>query len=1148
MKKFVVGSAVALLVGVVSSVAQAESGDNFTLRLDGDPFNYTTGITPTPAQDYFVAPGGTFTSTASAEEVFVNAEKTTRGTIIGYRLEEKIGGVWNEGALVTEHACTYTRGEATAARLYWVWSVTHQLSFDPPAGGAVSGATSGTFYAPTDSVTLTATPSDGFEFAGWVGDVESADNPVTFTMNAPKTVIASFRRIPVVIPDHTEPVTYDWGWSNQVILADQVYSVLAFTTVGSASVTLPSEVTSLDYLVVAGGGGGGGSGKAGGGGAGGFIYKTAETVTGGGTLSITVGAGGAGGGQWSNGQKGGNSSLTGAGLNETAVGGGSGAAATQPGGAGGSGGGAGGAVDDYPAKDGGACTEGQGHVGGSFQGGSNQCGAGGGGAGGPGARAGYSTEDGVGVGGAGHSCNIVGTNVCYAAGGGGGVNTEIAPRGGSGIGGDGGANGAGRPGAANTGSGGGGSGNNYSSGGDGGSGIVIIRYVDASACAHTWVEEAKVDETCETDGSCDEHCSKCGETRHRVLPAGHVPEEMTQVAPTATTTGLEGGVKCSRCGVVLEPQTVVPKLCTGVLRAHAENRPVRVLVVGHSFSEYLAASGNNGLSFAAHKLGEQIDVLALYKGGCSIEAHWGNRNAKGFYESISSMFDSAENPFADAKQHLGDWSLTKALETYDWDVILLHNSPGGMSMDGSYTYLGDLVGLFREKAPNAEVYFNLTWSFDRYYNGGLYGVEGFGHDIAKRDEMYDRIVQYGTAACAEANVEIVPSGLAFQLYRYRKPVINDGEDIISSDHQHQDGVGFYIMTWTISRRIFGKSVTPEMFPAVGDVKFCISCANDAANSYDYAHYGQGTVDFSWDVNFKTANGADDIQSVTNRAAAVIPAWAVENERLEGWTKAGSTEVLSSATIAATPVVEPVTYTPVWAAEPPPVEPPVDPVDPPVDPTDPVDPPVDPTDPTDPPVDPPVDPTNPVIPKGNTNWITNVGFDGTDQKWGTLPSGAAFSNNRLVLDIGNDTLRYPGLIPVDVTETNLTVHTTMAFLPNETFPAVNPNAKAGFTVIVSENATNYWVLAKNASGTANEWNDTGLAADMVNDVLVRVVVTTKKGVTSAKYQFGDLNPVTRTIYAPTPAEGVMYSGAGTVSTLEGWYNTPCESGGLLLLFF
>ncbi len=242
---------------------------------------------------------------------------------------------------------------------------------------------------------------------------------------------------------------------------------------------------------------------------------------------------------------------------------------------------------------------------------------------------------------------------------------------------------------------------------------------------------------------------------------------------------------------------------------------------------------------------------------------------------------------------------------------------------------------------------------------------------------------------------------------------------------------------------------------------------------------------------------------------------------------------------------------------PPVEPPVDPVDPPVDPVDPpvdpTDPPVDPTDPTDPvdppvdPVDPPVDPTDPtdptdpIIPKGNTNWITNVGFDGTDPKWGTLPSGAAFSNNRLVLDIGSDTLSYPGLIPVDVTKTNLTVHTTMVFSPYETLPAIDQDIKAGVAALETATSTNYWVLAKNADGTANEWTDTGLEADTANDVLVRVVVTTKKGVTSAKYQFGDSEPVTRTIYAPSSARGAKYTGCGSVSTLEGWYNTPRTGG-------
>ena len=232
----------------------------------------------------------------------------------------------------------------------------------------------------------------------------------------------------------------------------------------------------------------------------------------------------------------------------------------------------------------------------------------------------------------------------------------------------------------------------------------------------------------------------------------------------------------------------------------------------------------------------------------------------------------------------------------------------------------------------------------------------------------------------------------------------------------------------------------------------------------------------------------------------------------------------------------------------------DPINPtePTEPTDPTEP-TEPTDPTEPPVDPvdppvdPTDPIDPIIPKANTNWIANVGFDGTDQKWGTLPYGASFLDNRLVLDIGVDTIPYPGLIPVDVVKTNLTVHTTMAFTTYETLPAIDPNIKAGVAALETTTSTNYWVLAKNSDGTANEWTDTGLEADTVNDVLVRVVVTTKKGVTSAKYQFGDSEPVTRTIYAPSSARGAMFTGHGSVSTLEGWYNTPRKLGGLLFLF-
>ena len=47
-------------------------------------------------------------------------------------------------------------------------------------------------YHPGDLVTLTAVPAQGWTFAGWSGDVESSENPVTILMDSDKSVTATF--------------------------------------------------------------------------------------------------------------------------------------------------------------------------------------------------------------------------------------------------------------------------------------------------------------------------------------------------------------------------------------------------------------------------------------------------------------------------------------------------------------------------------------------------------------------------------------------------------------------------------------------------------------------------------------------------------------------------------------------------------------------------------------------------------------------------------------------------------------------------------------------------------------------------------------------------------------------------------------------
>jgi pectate lyase len=112
---------------------------------------------------------------------------------------------------MTGATSTKALGGAGATTLGWSHSganrLAHSLAQLAPSGGGgqfftlttnVSG--SGTVtrnpnapsYASGTVVTLTATPASGFQFAGWSGDLTGSANPATITMNANKTVTATF--------------------------------------------------------------------------------------------------------------------------------------------------------------------------------------------------------------------------------------------------------------------------------------------------------------------------------------------------------------------------------------------------------------------------------------------------------------------------------------------------------------------------------------------------------------------------------------------------------------------------------------------------------------------------------------------------------------------------------------------------------------------------------------------------------------------------------------------------------------------------------------------------------------------------------------------------------------------------------------------
>ena len=284
----------------------------------------------------------------------------------------------------------------------------------------------------------------------------------------------------------------------------------------SANFVVPTQLTNVDFLVVAGGGQGGRWYRGGGGGAGGLRSSIVNTGGASGssveskltmtaaTHVITVGAGGTSA-QANNSTPGANGGDSSIGTQVVSTGGGGGG--SWNGGVGQSGGSGGGACSSSSATSGGA---GSGTAGQGFQGGergsstSIQCGSGGGGAGAVGERGGSSGTAGHGGDGVTNTIishtvataqsvgEVVGTDVYYAGGGSGSSysdgNTNVTTGGGLGGGADGNYTSAGVSGYsdgndATPNTGGGGSGANgqnasgdYWTGGDGGSGVVIIKY------------------------------------------------------------------------------------------------------------------------------------------------------------------------------------------------------------------------------------------------------------------------------------------------------------------------------------------------------------------------------------------------------------------------------------------------------------------------------------------------------------------------------------------------------------------------------------------------------------------------------------------------------------------------------------------------
>ena len=190
---------------------------NRTLVAEFEINTYTISASANPANGGTVSGGGNYNH---GQSVTLKASPAEGYTFVG----------WKEGNSTVSSTATYTftaNKNRTLVAEFEINTYTISASANPANGGTVSG---GGDYNHGQSVTLKATPAEGYTFVGWKegNSTVSSTATYTFTANKNRTLVAEFEAISV------ENITL-----SQTILV---------ATLGDASVQLTATITPSDAL------------------------------------------------------------------------------------------------------------------------------------------------------------------------------------------------------------------------------------------------------------------------------------------------------------------------------------------------------------------------------------------------------------------------------------------------------------------------------------------------------------------------------------------------------------------------------------------------------------------------------------------------------------------------------------------------------------------------------------------------------------------------------------------------------------------------------------------------------------------------------------------------------------------------------------
>lgn len=216
---------------------------------------------------------------------------------------------------------------------------------------------------------------------------------------------------------------------------------------------------------------------------------------------------------------------------------------------------------------------------------------------------------------------------------------------------------------------------------------------------------------------------------------------------------------------------------------------MNILAIGNSFSQ----DATRYLQKIARADGENISVINLYIGGCSLERHY--RNMLTGERAYALECNGEQSGFS--------VSLAEALTNREWDVITLQQASHYSFDKNTYEpYISALADFVRKYQPKAKIYCHATWAYE---DGSerLYNVAGYKTFESMQNDVSAAYAEFARAISADG---IIPSGEIF------RALLASGIPSVHRDTFHAShGLGRYALGLLWYHTLLGKKVSNNTF-------------------------------------------------------------------------------------------------------------------------------------------------------------------------------------------------------------------------------------------------------------------------------------------------------------------------------------------------